>query len=352
MNSNPIPPPMPGGPPAYFPYGSPPPPPHPPAPKSRFKSWLCYSILMSSLLANLTMYLSWKDYFSSAEGPGEKFHSGERTAKDKLAVIRISGTIMPPFTSRILKTIQAARDDDNVKGVLLAVNSPGGFVTDSHQIYHQLKKLSDKKPVYVSMGSMAASGGVYVSMGAGDGAKIFAEPTTWTGSIGVIIPHYEVTDLAEKVGFRAAPLKTGEFKDALSPFREMTDRERALWENILNQSFEQFLQVIDENRANLDLEQVRALATGQIYTAKDAQANGLIDEIGFEDEALAALQQKTGLTKARVVTYEYPITLLDALLGSVKAPDPMAQWQALFEASVPRAMYLFSAGPVPPVATP
>lgn len=342
---------MPGGPaPSYFPVGPPPPPPPlPPAPKSRFKSWLVSSILMSSLLANLIMYLSWKEYFSSADGPGEKFHSGERTAKDKLAVIRISGTIMPPFTSRILKTIQTARDDDHVKGVLLAVNSPGGFVTDSHQIYHQLKKLSDKKPVYVAMGSMAASGGVYVAMGAGDKAKIFAEPTTWTGSIGVIIPHYEVTDLAEKVGFRAAPLKTGEFKDALSPFREMTGPERAVWDNILNQAFEQFLQVIDDNRANLDRDQVRTLATGQIYTAKDAKANGLIDEIGFEDEALAALQKETGLSKARVITYEYPITLLEAVLGMSKAPDPLAQWQALFEASVPQAMYLYSTGLVPPV---
>src|SRR5207248_4028218 len=106
--------------------------------------------------------------------------------------------------------IKKAKEDANVKGVLLAVDSPGGTVTDSHKIYHQLKELSEKKPVFVSMGSLAASGGYFVAMGAGTQAKIYAEPTTWTGSIGVIIPHYEVTELAEKAGIKALPLKTGE----------------------------------------------------------------------------------------------------------------------------------------------
>jgi protease-4 len=304
------------------------------------------SLLMTSLLANFGMYAAYHEYFAAAEGPSEKFHSGDRLSSDKLAIIRVSGTIMPPFTSRVLKMIEKARDDDEIKGVLLAVNSPGGLVTDSHQIYHQLKKLSEKKPVYVSMGSMAASGGVYVSMGAGEQAKIFAEPTTWTGSIGVIIPHYEIAGLAEKIGVRSVPLKTGEFKDALSPFRDLSEREKALWENIMNQSFEQFLEVIDDNRSNLNLDQVRALATGQIYTAKDAKANGLIDEIGFEEDALEALKAKTGLSEARIVTYEHPPALLDALLGSSKAPAPLPSWQTLLEATVPRAMYLCSTGPL------
>jgi protease-4 len=103
---------------------------------------------------------------------------------------------MTPFSDRVIKTIKKVRDDKDVKGVLLAVDSPGGTVTNSHQIYHELKKLAEQKPVVVSMGSLAASGGYFVAMGAGPKGKIFAEPTTWTGSIGVIIPHYEVTEVA------------------------------------------------------------------------------------------------------------------------------------------------------------
>lgn len=329
-------------------YPPPPPPPAPPRPRSRFRSWFFYTVLMSSLFANFAMYVSYQEYFSEVEGPSEKFHSGERIAPDKLAIIRVAGTIMPPFTRRVIQAIEKARDDESVKGVVLAVNSPGGLVTDSHQIYHQLKKLSEKKPIVVTMGSMAASGGYYIAMGAGEKARIFAEPTTWTGSIGVIIPHYEITGLAEKIGVRAAPLKTGEFKDALSPFRELSEREKALWDNILNQSFDQFLEVIDDNRGNLNKEQIRNLATGQIYTAKDAKANGLVDEIGFEEDAINALKNSTGLTTVRVVTYEHPLSLVDALMGSSKAQDPTTSWQTLVESTIPRAMYLCSWGQVFP----
>jgi protease-4 len=315
---------------------------------SRLTFWLLMMILITSLLVNVGLYSAYKEYFASAEGPTERFHSGEQTATDKLALIRISGAIMPPFTDRVLKMIKSAKEDKHVKGVLLAVDSPGGTVTDSHKIYHRLKELSAQKPVFVSMGSVAASGGYFVAMGAGTQGKIYAEPTTWTGSIGVIIPHYEVTDLAEKAGVKALPLKTGEFKDSLSPFRTMSDNDKVLWENILNQSFDLFLSVIDDNRDTLNKDQVRGLATGQIYTAQDAKQNGLIDEIGFEEDALEALKQTAGLSKARVVTYGYPVDYLQMLLGSARDNDPAAQWRALLEMAAPRAMYYFSWG-MPPV---
>ena len=311
---------------------------------SRLKFWLLTTLLISSLMANLTMYVRYKDYFASDTGPDEKFHSGDRRSTDKLAIIRISGTIMPPFADRVVAAIKKAREDDSVKGVLLAVDSPGGTVTHSHLIYHRLKELADKKPIFVSMGSLAASGGYFVAMGAGSKGKIFAEPTTWTGSIGVIIPHYEVTDLAEKVGFKALPLKTGEFKDSLSPFRALTDRDKALWANILDQSFDLFVDVIDENRDTLNREQVKELATGQIYTAQDAKKNGMIDEIGFEEEAIEALKKTLSLSKARIVEYQHPYGALDLLLSSAKSNDASAQWRAIMELTVPRAMYYCSWG--------
>ncbi|RPI83180.1 MAG: signal peptide peptidase SppA, partial [Planctomycetaceae bacterium] len=254
----------------------------------------------------------------------------------------------PPFSGRVLEAIKKAKDDDRVKGVLLAVDSPGGLVTDSHHIYHRLRELSVLKPVVVSMGSMAASGGYYVSMGAGPETKIFAEPTTWTGSIGVIIPHYEVAGLAEKLGVEAAPLKTGEFKDALSPFRAMTERDREVWNAILDQSFQQFIDVIDVNRPGLERQRVQELATGQIYTAQDALQSGLIDAIGYEEDALDELKRKTGLPKARIVAYSHAAGVLDLLLNSAKATDRSASWQSLLDTTVPRAMYFCSWGlPLP-----
>jgi len=316
----------------------------------RAGGWLFTMLLVVSLLANFTAYTSYQEYFAADATLNERYHSGDHFAAEKLAIIRVSGVIMTPFSDRVIKTIKTVLDDKNVKGVLLAVDSPGGTVTNSDQIYHELKKLSETKPVVVSMGSLAASGGYFVAMGAGPQGKIFAEPTTWTGSIGVIIPHYEVTDVAEKIGFKAAPLKTGEFKDSLSPFRELTARDKEVWDNILNQSFDLFLTVIDDNRDKLDKEQVRKLATGQIYTAKDALENGLVDVIGFEDDALEELKKITGLSKARVVTFQHPVALWESLLGSVKASsDPAAQWKSVLELAVPRAMYYFSGGlPLPP----
>ncbi len=295
-----------------------------------------------SVMANIGMFAAFRDYFANVEPPIERFHSGEETASEKLVVLKVNGTIMPPFTERLIEQIKQAAKTDGVKGVLLSVDSPGGFVADSHQIYHELLKLSEKKPVYVQMKRLAASGGYYISMGAGPKAKIYAEPTTWTGSIGVIIPRYDVTELAKKFGVDSVPLKTGEFKDALNPFRPLTDRERAVWENILNQSYEQFVDVIATNRPKLDTEKVKALATGQIFTAKDAKENGLVDEIGYEEDAIAALKTAAGLSTARVVTYEHPATLVDVLLGSAQAKAEADPWRSFLEATVPRAMFYCS----------
>lgn len=305
-------------------------------------------MVIASLLANFVLFAVYSSLLAPDHGPTEAYHSGNHHATEKLAIIHVNGVIVSPFSNRVIKAVKKAREDKHVRGVLLSIDSPGGTVTDSHQIYHELQKLVHEKPdkpIVVSMGSLAASGGYFVAMGAGPKAKIFAEPTTWTGSIGVIIPHYEVSDAASRLGIKAAPLKTGEFKDSLSPFRELTARDKELWDNILNQSFELFLEVIDENRDTLDMPKIRALATGQIYTAKDAKQNGMIDEIGFEEDALKELQKIAGVSDPRIISYQFPAdNLWDALLGSARANDPAAQWRAVLELAVPRAMYYFSAG--------
>ena len=319
---------------------------------SFWRTWharLLMAALGISVIANLSMFGAYREYFASTEPPMERFHTGSEFARDKIAMLTVDGTIMPPFTERLLKQIEAIEKDDKVKGVLLVVDSPGGLVADSHQIYHRLKQLeAKKKPIFVQMKRMAASGGYYISMGAGPQGRIYAEPTTWTGSIGVIIPHYNVSKLAEKFGIESEPLKTGEFKDALSPFRPLTENERKLWANILDQSFQKFINVINENRDGLDAEAVKVLATGQIYTADDALANKLIDEIGYEEDSLKALQEKLGLKSVRVVKYQSQTTLMEQLLGSVQAKTAVDPWKVVLEASVPRAMFLCSWWPALP----
>lgn len=299
-------------------------------------------LLLISVVFNLSFYALYQEYFTSSGGPTEQFEAGDQFATDKIAIISVSGTIMPPFTERILRSIKKAQEDDKVRGVLLEIDSPGGFVADSHQIYHRLVELRKTKPIFVSMKRMAASGGYYIAMAAGDEGVIFAEPTTWTGSLGVIIPRFDMSGLAEKIGVVSDPLKTGEFKDSLNPFRNLTKRERAIWDHILDESYQRFLNVITDNRKNLDYEQVKKLATGQIYPATDAKKNGLIDEIGYQEDALAGLQEKIGLKKVRVIKYNHPASLADILLGSAEASQVENRKQALLESTVPRAMYLAS----------
>ena len=318
----------------------------------RKRSWrrrAVWALLLFSLFLNVCLYALWQQYLAPPNRPQEKFHSGAVLAEDKIAVVSVTGTIMPQFTDRVLKAIRRAGEDDRVRGVVLAVDSPGGLVADSHKIYHELQKLKDKKPVYVVMERMAASGGVYVAMGAGPDAPIYVEPTTWTGSIGVIIPRYNLAGVTEKLGVKVEPLKTGPFKDSLSPFRDMSEEDRALWTVIMNDAFERFIQVIDENRKGLDAEAVRELATGQIFTAEQALSNGLVDRMGYLEDAIDDLKEQLGLDRVRVVTYASPATLLELVMGAA-APSRQSEagWNAILEGTVPRAMY-YTAGAIPPL---
>ena len=308
-----------------------------------FRSWvtrMLFSFLLLSAFLNFVL-LSGEAELDS--GPLQQHVSGDELADDRIAIIEISGTIMPPFTERIIDLVETARDDDDVKGVVLSIDSPGGLVADSHQIYHRLKQLSEKKPVYVSMKRMAASGGVYVAMGAGENGKIFAEPTTWTGSIGVIIPRYDLSGVAEKFGVQSDSLTTGPFKDSLNPFKPIGEEERAVWGEIMDDSFTRFVEIVAEGRKSLDVETVRTeLATGQIFTAKQAIENGLVDEIAFQEQVVEILQADLGLSSVNVFRYRRQPTLLDVLMGTVAAREPETLWQKTLEATVPKAMYYCS----------
>lgn len=184
-----------------------------------------------------------------------------------------------------------------------------------------------------------------MAMGAGPTGRIFAEPTTWTGSIGVIIPRFDLSNLAEQIGIRSDSLKTGPFKDSLNPFRPLSDEDRVLWDEILAESFDRFKSVLVENREGLDAAEVDRLATGQIYTAMQARELKLIDEIGFEEDALQKLQDHLELASVRIVTYQGGLSALDLVLDHLKAANENRDLHRLMDATVPKAMYYTSWAP-------
>ncbi len=310
--------------------------------------WVVGVLLLLSLGVNWGQYRLWKA--TRGGGTREVHHAGDVDAEAKLAVVPITGVIMPPLTDRVISMIDMVQKDESVRGLVLAIDSPGGLVADSHQIYHRLEKYRSEtgNPVTVTMSRIATSGGLYVAMGSGPSGRVFAEPTTWTGSIGVIIPRYDVSVLSDRFGVSVDPLKTGPLKDSLNPFRQLSEQDRTVWKGILDDAFNRFIGVIAENRPRLNEARVRELATGQIYTARQALDHGLVDEIGYEEDAIDSLKAELKLERVRVVTYHARPGWIDLLLDQVESQDPQRQLAKWLETGVPRGMYLSSWGAWPP----
>lgn len=282
----------------------------------------------------------------------EQHFAGEKGVSDRIAIINFEGTISPPFTGRWLRQIKQATEDNSVKGVVMAIDSPGGFVADSHQLLREIQKMAKAKPVYVAMKRIAASGGYYIAMGIGEKGRIFAEPTTWTGSIGVIIPRYNATQLVEKIGLKSEPLVTGPLKDTLNPFRDMRPDESEVWAAIMKDSFDRFVSVIDTGRASLDDAAIRELATGQVYTANQALENHLVDEIGYVEDACAALAKELSLSAWDAFEYRSTPGLVDTIIGShTRASALDTVTEQVLQSSVPQAMYYASWNPWVPSRT-
>jgi protease IV len=318
----------------------------PPATGRRLAFRLLFCVLIVSVVINLGQWLTSVVYAPRAIA--EMYHSGTVDAADRIAVIPIEGTITPPFTGRWLRQIKQAEEDDTVRGVVLLVDSPGGFVADSHQLYRRIQQLAEKKPVSVSMKRLAASGGYYLAMGIGPNGRIFAEPTTWTGSIGVIIPRYNAAELSKSIGVKVEPLVTGPFKDSLNPFRDLSANEKKVWDAILQDSFDRFVGVITTGRRDLNDTQVRELATGQIYTANQALTNHMVDEIGYLEDAVAAMSVSLKLSDYEAFEYRSTPGLIDYLIGA-HASSNVSLPETLLQSTVPKAMYYCSWNPWVPV---
>lgn len=216
---------------------------------------------------------------------------------EKVAVVEIQGVI--DSSRDLMDQLVEHREDPTVKAVVLRINSPGGAVGPAQEIYEEVKKLARVKPVVVSMGTVAASGGYYVAVPA---RRILANPGTLTGSIGVVMQFTNVEELLAKIGLKNRVVKSGAHKDMGSATREMTEEERAILQELIDDVHLQFVSAIAEGR-KMDLKRVKELADGRIYTGRQALKVGLVDELGNLQDAIALAGKMGGIQGKPQVVY-------------------------------------------------
>ncbi len=229
----------------------------------------------------------------------------------KIGVVEIEGTITD--MKDVMSDIHRFAEDDSIRGVIVRINSPGGAVGPTQEAATELKKLKAKKKVYVSMGSVCASGGYYI---AAVGEKLYANPSTITGSIGVIMQQTVVEDLMKKIGVQANTIKAGSMKDVGNPFRKMTDYERKYLQDIIDSIHEQFIKDVAAGR-KMNIDRARELSDGRIYTGLQAKDAGLIDAIGTFYDTVDAMKTTLGIKgKPELVYGKRPFSPLKWLVSS------------------------------------
>lgn len=278
----------------------------------------------------------------------------EGSPNERIAVLSLEGTIQEgsegffgddPY-QELLASIEHAATDSTVEAVVLKVNSPGGGVVESAEIHRQLVALKDEyeKPLYVSMGNTAASGGYYVSAPAD---KIYADAATLTGSIGVIMQSINYGKFAKEHGIEFDTITSGKHKDIMSPSRDMTDEEEDILQGMVDEMYDDFVQVVADGRG-MDEAKVRELADGRVYTGKQAKENNLTDEVGSFEDTLFDLQETEGLEEAEVFEYGEKQVFLSAFMQNTENIFKSDENQlvdlitSLGQSENPRAMYLYS----------
>ena len=234
---------------------------------------------------------------------------------EKVAVVDITGIISG--SDATIKLIHTYRDDPSIKAIVIRIDSPGGSVAPVQEIYSELRKI--EKPIVASMGGSAASGGYYVACAAD---TIFANPGTLTGSIGVIMQFRQVKGLYDKIGLRQQVIKSGDFKDTGSPFRELTEQEQAVLQSTVDDVYNQFVDTIFEARGDLlTRPEIVELADGRIYSGKQALDSKLLDQLGNLPDAIKTAAELAGIEgKPKVVRKEKKTSLLEQLTGIRQMP--------------------------------
>lgn len=248
-----------------------------------------------------------------------------------------------PLLARVREELSKAEDDDKVRALVVKINSPGGTATASDILYRELRafKARRKIPVVAAIMDVGASGGYYVALAAD---TIVAHPTTVTGSIGVMMLTVNAEGLLQKVGVAPLAIKSGAKKDMGSPFRGLSEEERQIFQSVIDDLHRRFVLLIARER-RLPEERVRELADGRIFTADEARARGLVDQVGYLEDALAAARAAARVSDARVVMYHRPREYRATIYATAHAPESLeaslAQLSSLLLGPGPRFLYLW-----------
>jgi protease-4 len=233
-----------------------------------FSALVAVSVVCITILIGLT--LSRSGFSDLVIEPGD----------GKVAIVEIEGVITE--SKDTISLIKRFREDSSIKAIVLRIDSPGGVIGPSQEIYREVRKTIDTKKVVASMGAVAASGGYYIAAATNG---IVANPGTITGSIGVIMAYTNFRKLLDKIGMVPVVIKSGEFKDMGSPTREMSEKEKEVLQKFVDQAHRQFVTAVSESR-NMDFDRVKALADGRIYTGEEAVKQGLVDRLGNLEDAI------------------------------------------------------------------
>ncbi len=281
----------------------------------------------------------------------------EGKGSSKILLLDLSGTLaedLPSFSlgapaprvpllARVREELAKAEKDDRVRALIVRINSPGGTITASDILYHEILAFKQRRkiPVIAAIMDVGASGGYYAALAAD---TIVANPTTITGSIGVVMVTVNAQGLMEKIGVAPLAIKSGPMKDAGSPFRALTGPELAVFQNIIDEMYGRFVGLIVQSR-KLPEDRVRALADGRVYTADQALRLGLVDRIGYLEDVVKLARDAAKLDEARVVMYhrpkEYRSNLYSSTLAAATADSTLAQFAAVLGGSGPRFLYLW-----------
>ncbi len=256
----------------------------------------------------------------------------------KILLLDISGTVseqeksgglmgqrLPSMVSQVREALQKAEKDKEIAGVILRINSPGGSVTASDIIHHDISEFRKRKkvPVHACIMSVGASGGYYIAA-ASD--QITAHPTAITGSIGVLLMKFNVVGLMGKIGVEEQSVKSGDKKDIMSPFRRATPEEEKLAQTIIDQFYGRFLDIIMARPGNvLSRDELLKLADGRIYTAGQALESKLIDKTGYLDDVIGSVRKQVGDERARVVSYYRPGNLKGSIYAGAEAKEGLTE---------------------------
>lgn len=263
--------------------------------------------------------------------------------KEKIKVVDVDGVIQSNDANDfVVNELKKAKEDPQIKGLILNVNSPGGSVYASERIANEIKALKEaQKPVYTVMREMAASGGYYISAPTD---RIYASNETWTGSIGVIIQSYSLQGLFEKYGIKEQNITTGKMKDAGSQGRDMSKEEKEYFQGLVDSAFDRFVKIVSEGRGISERE-VRKLADGRVYDGSQALANGLVDKIGNLDSAIGDMASENNLEDPMVIRNDNLMGSFSSIFSKVtdlkKSQSDLAILDKLMKNEGPRPMYLY-----------